>query len=149
MVWLKNRGSGILLHLSALPSYILCQGIGNLGSSSRRFLNFLSSIGSTYWQICPIGPTGFGNSPYSSLSAFAGNSSLLDFEFLCQHGLLHPDDLNVLNQFPKDKVDHQGLEVVVNSLLRKAFDVFIEENCTSLDDTHTPMMHLSLKVLIG
>ncbi len=134
MVWLKNRGSGILLHLSALPS---CQGIGNLGSSSRRFLNFLSSIGSTYWQICPIGPTGFGNSPYSSLSAFAGNSSLLDFEFLCQHGLLHPDDLNVLNQFPKDKVDHQGLEVVVNSLLRKAFDVFIEENCTSLDDTYT------------
>ena len=60
MVWLKNRGSGILLHLSALPS---CQGIGNLGSSSRRFLNFLSSVGSTYWQICPIGPTGFGNSP--------------------------------------------------------------------------------------
>ena len=68
--WLNERTAGVLVHVSSLPSET---GIGNFGSAARRFVDFLSDSGMSVWQICPLGPTGYGDSPYQCFSAFAGN----------------------------------------------------------------------------
>ena len=68
--WLKVRGTGVLLHPTSLPGE---QGIGTLDAEVDRFLDFLNSAGFSHWQVCPLGPTGYGDSPYQCFSAFAGN----------------------------------------------------------------------------
>ena len=123
--WLKERGSGFLLHVSALPS---ASGTGNLGVGSRKWLNFLKSCGQNYWQVLPVGPTGFGNSPYSSLSAFAGNPLLLDFEGLVDLGLLKSQNLKVFDDLPHDRVNFKDLELSVNQLLEKSYKTFIDSD---------------------
>ena len=72
-MWFE-RSSGILLHPTSLPGPF---GIGDLGDEAYKFIDFLEASGQKLWQIMPLGPTGFGNSPYSSFSAFAGNTLLL------------------------------------------------------------------------
>jgi len=84
------RSSGILLHPTSLPGPY---GIGGIGSEARRFVNWLAACGQRYWQILPLAPTGFGNSPYMSYSAFAGNPLLIDPEDLLALGLIDKDDL--------------------------------------------------------
>ncbi|MBO5859248.1 MAG: 4-alpha-glucanotransferase [Clostridia bacterium] len=79
------RKSGILLHITSLPSPY---GIGTLGKSAYDFVDFLESAGQKLWQILPVGHTGFGDSPYQSFSAFAGNPYMIDLDFLCDEGLL-------------------------------------------------------------
>lgn len=79
------RASGILLHISSLPSRF---GIGDFGPSAYSFVDFLKSAGQKYWQILPIGPPGYGNSPYNCLSAFAGNTAFISPELLAAEGLL-------------------------------------------------------------
>ena len=79
------RSSGILLHITSLPSPY---GIGSLGKAAYEFVDFLRSAGQKYWQILPLNPTGFGNSPYQSFSAFAGNPYLIDLDLLAEDGLL-------------------------------------------------------------
>lgn len=79
------RSSGILLHITSLPSHY---GIGSLGKTAYEFVDFLRSAGQKYWQILPLNPTGFGNSPYQSFSAFAGNPYLIDLDLLAEDGLL-------------------------------------------------------------
>ena len=76
----KVRASGILLSLTSLPSEY---GIGTMGKAARDFVDFLKSAGQTYWQMLPVGPTGYGNSPYQSYSSFAGNPYLIDLALLC------------------------------------------------------------------
>ena len=76
-----TRSSGILLHITSLPS--AC-GIGNLGKEARAFIDFLKKSGQKYWQILPIGPCGYGDSPYQSFSAFAGNPYLIDLDLLVE-----------------------------------------------------------------
>ena len=90
---MKNRGSGILLHITSLPSPY---GIGDLGPWAYRFADFLTQAGQTYWQVLPLTPTdqGSGNSPYSSLSAFAGNTLLISPELLCEAGLLSREEIS-------------------------------------------------------
>ncbi len=78
-----QRSSGVLLHVSSLPSY---GGIGDLGPAAHRFVNFLAEAKQHLWQVLPLCPTGFGNSPYAGSSAFAGNPSLISLEFLSDWG---------------------------------------------------------------
>ena len=78
-----TRSSGILLHITSLPSPY---GIGNLGQCAREFVDFLQEAKQHYWQILPISPTGYGDSPYQSASTFAGNPYLLDPEPLVERG---------------------------------------------------------------
>ena len=81
----QERSSGILLHPTSLPgSY----GIGDLGPSAYRFVDFLERSGQTYWQMLPLGPTGYGDSPYQTLSAFGGNPILISPELLVEDDLL-------------------------------------------------------------
>ena len=85
------RQSGILLHISSLPSP---HGVGTLGSWAYRFVDFLSGAGQSYWQILPLGPTGYGDSPYQTFSAFAGNPYLIDLDFLAADGLLTAEEIS-------------------------------------------------------
>ncbi len=114
------RSSGILLHLTSLPG--AC-GIGDLGPGALRFVDFLKSAGQKYWQILPYGPTDpcFGNSPYTSFSAFAGNHLLISPELLIQDGLLDNEDLNAFSGFPEDRVAYSQVIDVKNLLFEKAF----------------------------
>jgi len=84
------RSSGILLHPSSLPG---SEGIGTLGKEAFRFIDWLESAGQTLWQILPLGPTGYGNSPYASFSTFAGNPLLIDTETLVREGLLEQSEI--------------------------------------------------------
>ena len=79
------RASGIIMHITSLPSP---HGIGTLGKEAREFADFLEKAGQKYWQILPLGPTGYGDSPYQSDSTFAGNPYLIDLEQLIEDGLL-------------------------------------------------------------
>ena len=80
-----KRSAGILLHISSLPSPY---GIGTLGKSAFDFVDFLEAAGQSYWQVLPIGPTGYGDSPYQSFSVHAGNPYFIDLTALCKEGLL-------------------------------------------------------------
>lgn len=84
-----DRACGILMAMSALPSPC---GIGTMGESAYRFVDFLHDAGQTYWQLLPLCPTGYGDSPYSSFSTFAGNPYFIDLELLVRDGLLKPDE---------------------------------------------------------
>ena len=94
------RESGILMHITSLPGDY---GVGTLGKEARDFVDFLSKAGQRCWQLLPVGPTGFGNSPYQSCSAFAGNPYLVDPETLTQEGLALANKIyerhTVLTQF--------------------------------------------------
>ena len=118
--WLSNRGAGVLLHPSSLPGKY---GIGSLGKQAREWLDFLSDAGFSYWQMCPLGPTGFGDSPYQVFSSSAGNPYFIDLEVLLAHGYLVQEDLLPLNQFDpmsiiKDKLpEGSDTKDLINSLL--------------------------------
>lgn len=84
------RACGVLLPVSSLPSPY---GIGTAGAAAKEFIRFLAEGGQRIWQILPLGPTGFGDSPYQSVSAFAGNPYLIDLDLLCERGLLRREEL--------------------------------------------------------
>ena len=83
-VWIDRRSSGLLLHVSSLPGRF---GIGNLGSVAHSGLEFLVEAGFSHWQVCPVGPTGFGDSPYQTFSSVAGNPYFIDWESLLEADL--------------------------------------------------------------
>ena len=89
-----KRSSGILMPISSLPSP---HGIGTLGAEARKFVDFLADAGQSWWQILPVGPTSFGDSPYQSFSAYAGNPYFIDLDLLCADGLLTPEEVNAVN----------------------------------------------------
>lgn len=140
------RASGILLHPTSLPGRF---GIGDLGPAAYEFVDILAANSQKYWQILPLSPTGYGDSPYSSISAFAGNTLLISPERLVDDGLLTTDDLNTKSDFPGERVDFGGVRVWKEMLLARAFesfrasgtaelnnefDVFVRENNWWLDD---------------
>ena len=101
------RSSGILLHISSLPSPY---GIGTFGKAAYEFVDFLKNAGQVYWQILPLGPTGYGNSPYQSYSAFAGNPYFIDLDMLCDEGLLTTDECSAIRWVRKARrVDYDAL----------------------------------------
>ena len=93
-----KKESGVLMHISSLPSK---HGIGDLGEEAYRFVDFLKSSRQTYWQLLPLCPVGKGNSPYSSYSAFAGEILFIDLNGLVKDGLLSHDEIPEEN-FPKN-----------------------------------------------
>ena len=100
---LAHRASGILLHPTSLPSHT---GIGELGVEALRFVDFLEQAGQAYWQILPLGPTGFGDSPYSSFSSFAGNPLLISLQALNDEGLLSQSEILPPFSVATDRVDY-------------------------------------------
>lgn len=140
------RSAGVLLHPTSLPG---AYGIGELGPQALRFAAYLHASGIRIWQVLPLNPTGYGDSPYQSLSAFAGNPMLISLETLAADGLLDQDLLRVRPDFPEDRVDFGSVIPWKLGLLRKAaskffasctlpqkaeFAVFIEQNGAWLDD---------------
>lgn len=113
---LTERASGILLHPTALPGPC---GIGDLGAASRRFIDFLQSCGQKVWQILPLGPTGYGDSPYSSFSAFAGNPLLISLESVVASGDLQAAEI-VHAPFPDDVVDYGAVRLFKSAQLQAA-----------------------------
>ena len=113
-----KRESGILLHISSLPTKY---GIGTLGEEAYRFIDFLKAAGQSYWQILPIGPTSYGDSPYQSCSIYAGNPYFVDIDILLQEGLLLPEDLEDCWWGEPGRVDYGALYHYRLPLLEKAY----------------------------
>ena len=91
MKTMLERGAGILMPVSSLPSPY---GIGTFGSAAYEFVDFLKKARQKYWQVLPVGPTSYGDSPYQSFSAFAGNPYFIDLDTLVKEGLLTQDEIN-------------------------------------------------------
>ena len=113
----QERSSGILLHPTSLPgSY----GIGDLGPSAYRFVDFLERSGQTFWQMLPLGPTGYGDSPYQTLSAFGGNPMLISPELLVEEDLLNPEEIEP-EVFDQTHVEYDHVIEYKLKLLKKAY----------------------------
>jgi len=115
------RASGILLHPTSLPGPY---GIGDLGDTAYRFVDWLESAGQTVWQILPLGPTSYGDSPYQTLSAFAGNPNLVSLDRLVEAGWLSPADLSDIPDFPTDHVDYGWIIPWHDQMLTLAYERF-------------------------
>ena len=134
------RSSGVLLHPTSLPGEF---GIGDLGKSARDFLEFLSKTGQRWWQILPLGPTGYGNSPYQSHSSFAGNALLISPVGLIEQGWIRPKDFPPDPGFKTDAVEFDLVRDFKEALLRQSFtafkggqayELFLETNAWWLED---------------
>ena len=140
-----SRVSGILLHLTSLPSRF---GIGDLGNEAYRFVDFLETNCQRVWQILPLGPTMEGNSPYSSYSSLAGSPLLISLEKLKEEGLLSQEDLNGLPEFPVEinydlviqskfpllKIASENFKIKASPTQQQAFREFCESQAYWLDD---------------
>lgn len=123
------RGSGILMHITSLPGPY---GVGTLGKQAFAFVDFLKAAGQTYWQLLPLNPTGYGDSPYQSCSTFAGNPYLIDLDSLVEGGLLSKNEIDaVCWNCCEDKVDFGILYQNRLHILRLAYDRFV--NTAELD----------------
>ena len=135
------RGSGILMHITSLPGPY---GVGTFGKHAFAFVDFLYRAGQSYWQLLPLNPTGYGDSPYQSCSAYAGNHYLIDLELLCQEGLLYSGELDSIHWTDReDRVDFgllygNRLNVLALAYSRfadqEALDTFCRENADWLPD---------------
>ncbi|MEO6568356.1 MAG: 4-alpha-glucanotransferase [Opitutaceae bacterium] len=117
--WLDERGAGVLLHPTALPSEY---GVGAFDEAAFSFLEFLGKAEFKYWQICPLGPTGYGDSPYQCFSAFAGNPYLIDPAALVSAGLLSADSIAPLRVLAPDRVDFGALYQLKLPILFSAYE---------------------------
>lgn len=141
-----RRGSGILLHITSLPS---AYGIGDLGPEAARFAEFLADAGQRVWQVLPLNPTDpyYGNSPYSSISASAGNTLLVSPDLLIEDGLLSARDLEPMPRFPDARCDFSAAALFKDRLLdtasrnfrkkgkkREDFEAFCRQHAGWLDD---------------
>src|SRR5678809_919739 len=99
----KKRLSGVLLHPTSFPGPY---GIGDLGSEAYKFVDFLVTAGQSLWQVLPLGPTGYGDSPYACYSAFAGNTLLISPEQLVTEGLLNRSELPSPLAAASDRIDY-------------------------------------------
>src|SRR5881409_1292270 len=112
------RASGILLHPTSLPGRF---GIGDLGAEAYQFADFLVSSGQSLWQVLPLGPTGYGDSPYACYSAFAGNTLLISPEKLFAEGLLSQSELDQIPPVTPERVDFGRAHEIKDKLLAQAF----------------------------
>ncbi len=118
---MTKRASGILLHITSLPSKY---GIGDLGPSAYKFVNFLAEAGQSYWQLLPLNPPAAARSPYSSLSAYAANPLLISPKLLYQQGLLTRKEIQGPPAFPKDRLDYRTVLPYKTKLLNTAYERF-------------------------
>ena len=124
-----SRLSGVLLHPTSLPG---AHGIGDLGDEAYAFIDFLAASGQSLWQVLPLGPTGYGDSPYQSFSAFAGNALLVSPDRLREENLLAQKDLLPAPKFPPGRVDFGAAIEFKNRLLKRAFENFRHTTNTDL-----------------
>jgi 4-alpha-glucanotransferase len=129
-----NRSSGIILHPSSLPGP---DGIGDLGPESYRWVDFLAEAGCSHWQVLPLGPTGYGDSPYQCFSAFAGNPYLVSPTLLLEEGLLSRDDLLDRPVFPALQVNFGEVIAWKLTLMDRAFVHFKKSRSQKLKDAFT------------
>jgi len=118
---MTDRKSGILLHITSLPGE---EGTGTMGKEAFAFVDFLVETGQKIWQILPLGPVGYGNSPYQCYSAFAGNPLLIDLEALIQENSLTRDELGTIPRWTKKRADFDKVGKWKYPLLRKAYSRF-------------------------
>ncbi|MEJ2358339.1 MAG: 4-alpha-glucanotransferase [Deinococcales bacterium] len=118
-----ERSAGILLHPTSLPGDT---GIGELGPAAVQWIDFLEAAGQRLWQVMPLGPTGYGDSPYQSFSAFAGNPYLLSLERLADEGWLDADQAATLSGQPERRVDYGAVIPAKLELLTRAAERFVE-----------------------
>lgn len=124
------RKSGILMHITSLPGPY---GVGTMGANAYGFVDFLRKAGQSYWQLLPINPTAFGDSPYQSCSTFAGNHYLIDLDLLVEQGLLLPEEPGAVAWSDReDRVDFGRLYALRLRLLQKAYSRFTDTQ--KLDD---------------
>lgn len=123
-----KRSSGVLLHPTSLPGRY---GIGSFGKECIQFIDFLSASQQHYWQILPLGPTGYGDSPYQCFSSMAGNPMLIDLESLVNEGYLKSEDLHDVPAFSEDKTDYNQVQSYKNQKLQAAYTRF--RNSSELD----------------
>lgn len=118
---MNKRGSGILLHITSLPSPY---GIGDLGPGAYRFADFLAQSRQRFWQVLPLNPTdqAFGNSPYSSNSAFAGNALLISPQLLLEEGLIDKKDVGSVPSFPQKSVDYPSAIRYKEQFLNRTYE---------------------------
>jgi len=114
------RASGLLLHVTSLPSPY---GVGDVGPAALSWIDHLVQAGQSWWQMLPLGPTGYGNSPYQSLSSFAGNGLLISPDWLIEDELLRPRDCQA-RSFPQNKVDYSAVIPFKHGLFEKAWASF-------------------------
>src|SRR5450759_4170824 len=126
-----NRASGIILHPSSLPGP---DGIGDLGPEAFRWVDFLSETGCGLWQVLPLGPTGYGDSPYQCFSAFAGNPYLVSPALLMEMGLLSRTDLADRPLFPLEKVEFGEVIQWKINLLDRAYAKFQKSTRSGIKD---------------
>ena len=135
------RSSGILMHITSLPGPY---GVGTMGKQAFAFVDFLKDAGQRLWQILPLTPTGFGDSPYQSCSTFAGNHYLIDLDFLVEDGLLDQEEIAGIRWCRKEEKADFGL--LYNNRLKvlrlaysrfdggEAFDAFCDRSGAWLPD---------------
>ncbi len=116
-----ERASGILLHPTSLPGPY---GIGEIGPAARKFVDTLAEMRQHLWQVLPLGPTSFGDSPYQSPSTFAGNHLLISFDLLVRQKLLAADDLAAFPRLPADRADYGALIPARMAVLRQVCRTF-------------------------
>src|SRR5947207_3603960 len=114
------RAGGILLHPSSLPGPF---GIGDLGPAAFAWIDTLAAAKQRWWQILPLGPTGYGDSPYQCFSAFAGNPLLISPELLVRDGLLQTGDLDGVD-LPGGRADYDAAKVLKDRLTARAYERF-------------------------
>ncbi len=121
----KKRGSGVLMHISSLPGPY---GIGTLGKNAYKFVDFLKDAGQSYWQILPVCPTSYGDSPYQSFSTFAGNPYFIDFELLEKDGLISKKDYEGIDWGNNESYVDYGLLYVKRHELFAKIQEYFEKN---------------------
>jgi 4-alpha-glucanotransferase len=131
------RASGLLLHVTSLPSRY---GIGDVGPAAIAWIDQLSDAGQTWWQALPLGPTGYGNSPYQSLSSFAGNVLLISPDWLIEDGLLRPSDCSKPS-FSRSVVDYNNVIPFKYRLIEKAWNNFKKAGAAELKDAFEQFCH--------
>ena len=148
-----KRSSGVLAHVTSLPSP---HGVGTMGKTARDFVDFLAAAHQTYWQVLPLGHTGFGDSPYQCFSAAAGNPYLIDMDLLVEDGLLTADEVRQGDfDASPDTADFEQLADTRWPLFRKAYSrvtpemreeiaVFTEKNSEWLPD-YAPVSYTHLR----
>ncbi|HEY5885914.1 MAG TPA: 4-alpha-glucanotransferase, partial [Pyrinomonadaceae bacterium] len=131
------RGAGILLHPTSLPGPY---GVGDLGPEGYAFADFLTAAGQSLWQMLPLGPTGHGNSPYASYSAFAGNTLLISPDQLVADGLLNADELPSVPSL-QTEVDFESARRLKSDVLEKAYSRFLKIGNRHLVDQFATFKH--------
>ena len=123
------RQAGILLHPTSLPGRY---GMGEIGPEAHRWLAHLNTMGQKLWQVLPLGPTGYGDSPYQTLSTFAGNTMLISFDSLRDEGLLKDEDLRNFPVFPENRVEYGPVLLARSALLHKVAQSFARRASSAL-----------------